>query len=136
MGSAVEQVLVKVKALLLGATDAGLRVERGRADPFAREELPGINIRRGAHQQQPHARGIDHIRITFDLDLECRGADWETQCDALHTQADVLLMSDAELAQMVSGLHCTGTEPDSDGGDDVAGRISAHYSCQLLQRRV
>lgn len=130
-----EDVLQRVRAVLLGVTPAGARVERGRVDPFAVEELPAINVRRGPGSQEAWAQGLDLITLNFDIDMEVRGEDWETQVDALHGQVDAILTTDPTLGGLVRGLRCTGTSPDAEKGDEVAGRLTATYQCQFLQRR-
>ncbi len=133
--SVIEQMLVQVQALLLGATSAGQNVTRGRADPFSREELPAINVRRAPSTHEPQGQGRDRVTAMFDVDIEVRGDDWETQADALHASVDELLTQSPVLAGLVSGLRCISTDAQAEGGDDTAGRITARYQAQLLQRR-
>lgn len=135
MSSKAEQVLELVKVLLLGATGAGQSVWRGRVDPFAQEDLPALNVRRGPTDETAWAQGQDHIALTFDIDVEVRGADWETQADTLHEQVYDLLKGSAPLQALVSGLRRVSTDPTAEAGDDVAGRITARFQCQFLQRR-
>lgn len=135
MATRVEIALEQVKAVLLGATAAGASVERGRVDAFGFDELPAINIRRANTSSEPMARGIDQVIVSFDLDIEVRGADWETQADAIHEEVDGLLTQDALLIEMLSGLRCVSTAADAEGGDDVAGRLTVVYQGKFIQRR-
>lgn len=135
MSSKAEQVLELVKVLLLGATGAGQSVSRGRVDPFAPDELPALNVRRGPTDETAWAQGQDHIALTFDIDVEVRGADWETQADTLQEQVYALLKGSAPLQALVSGLRRISTDPTAESGDGVAGRITARFQCQFLQRR-
>lgn len=135
MHSTPELVLQRVQAVLLGATAAGARVERGRVDPFGVDELPALNVRRGQTSHEPWTQDLDRVTLSFDVDVEVRGADWETEADALHLSVDNLLTNDLTLAGLVRGLRCTATSPDAEKGDDVAGRLTATYQCQLIQRR-
>ena len=135
MATRVEIALEQVKAVLLGATAAGASVERGRVDAFGLDELPAINIRRANTSSEAMARGIDQVIVSFDLDIEVRGADWETQADAIHEEVDGLLTQDALLIEMLSGLRCVSTAADAEGGDDVAGRLTVVYQGKFIQRR-
>lgn len=135
MNSKTEEVLELVKVLLLGATGAGQHVERGRIDPLAPEDLPALIVRRGATDETAWAQGQDHIALTFDIDAEVRGADWETQADTLQEQVYALLKGSAPLQALVSGLRRISTDPTAESGDGVAGRITARFQCQFLQRR-
>jgi hypothetical protein len=133
--SIIEQVLARVQAALLGATAAGARVERGRVDALGLGEVPALIVRRSRTDSTPHARGLDHQLITFEVDIEVRGADWETQADALHVDVDTVLVNDPALAQLAQGLYCTGTDATAEAGDETAGRITARYQAQTLTRR-
>lgn len=135
MATRVEIALEQVKAVLLGATAAADRVERGRVDAFGLDELPAINIRRANTSSEAMARGMDQVIVSFDLDIEVRGVAWETVADAIHEQVDSLLTQDALLAELVSGLRCVSTAADAEGGDDVAGRLTVVYQGKFIQRR-
>lgn len=137
--SAIEIAISQVQAALLGATAAANRVVRGRVDALDRAELPAINIRRARTEHSDHgqsARGfVDRVTVEIELDMEVRGDDWETQADALHVEADAALFANATLASSVRGLRCTSTDASAEGGDEIAGRITARYQFQLLVRR-
>jgi hypothetical protein len=135
MASTVEQLLVQVHASLVGTTAAGTRVTRGRADAFDRAELPALNVRRATTGVEAWADGLDLVTVVFDLDCEVRGEDWETTSDALHLAADTAMQSNAALNAMVRGFRCESTEATGEAGDDVAGRLTARYRAQFLQRR-
>lgn len=134
-GSVHEQVLARVKALLLaGATAAGQRVSRGRVDAFSPDEVPSINVRRSQGEHSAHSAGLDHGAFEFDLDFFVRGDDWETTSDALHMEAHALLAVDAPLAELGQGLRCIRTQPAPEQGDEVLGRLTATYQIRRLVR--
>lgn len=135
MSSVTEQVLVLVKALLLGATSAGQSVDRGRVDPFSTDELPALNVRRGPTDEAAWADGRDHVTLSFDVDAEVRGADWETLADALQEEVYAVLKASTDLNTLVRGLRRVSTDPTAESADGVAGRITARFQCQFLQRR-
>lgn len=134
--SPIELVMAQVRASLLGATDAGTRVERGRPDPFAREELPAINVRRAPSSTEAFGDGVDKVTVLFDVDCEVRGADWETSSDALHGQVEAALQGSTQLKQMLRGLRCISTDPNGEGGDETSGRLTCRYTAYFLQRRL
>lgn len=135
MATRVEIALEQVKAVLLGATAAGTSVERGRVDAFGLDELPAINIRRANTSSEAMARGVDQVIVSFDLDIEVRGAGWETLADSIHEEVDGLLTQDSLLSELLTGLRCVSTAADAEGGDDVAGRLTVVYQGKFLQRR-
>ena len=135
MATKFEIALQRVKAVLLGATAAGARVARGRVDAFGLDELPAINIRRANTSSEAMARGIDQEAASFDIEIQVRGEDWETQADEIHEEVDGLLTRDSQLAELLSGLRCVSTAADAEGGDDVAGRLTVVYQGKFLQRR-
>jgi hypothetical protein len=135
MATRTEQILQRVHAVLMGATAAGSSVHRGLAVALGDDELPGLNVRRGNTNIQALGNGRDAVQAQFVVDIETKGADWETSADALHEAVDALLLADAQLLQLAPGLHCTGTDPDSESADGMRGRISATYLCQFHQSR-
>lgn len=135
MATRFEIALEQVKAVLLGATAAGANVARGRVDAFGLDELPAINVRRANTSSEAMARGIDQETASFDVEIQVRGEDWETQADAIHEEVDGLLTQDALLAEMLTGLRCVSTAADAEGGDDVAGRLTVVYQGKFLKRR-
>ena len=137
--SAIETLLAQIQVALSGATAAGTNVTRGRADAFDRAELPAINVRRSRTEAvdfgMTRGKSVDHTTANFEIDLEVRGEDWETQADALHMQVEEILFASAGVASLARGLACTGTDATAEGGDDTAGRITARYQFQLITYR-
>ena len=133
--SVFELILARVEALLrAGPTAAGPNVFRGRDDAFRADELPALNIRRANTAGEVIGNiGERHVS-EFEIDHLARGAGWETAADALHMQVHALLLADTTLAGKGRGLRCTGTEPQSDSADQLAGRIKARYQMQVLVR--
>lgn len=133
--SVVEQILARVKAALLNATDAAGRVERGRPDAVAIDDQPTLNIRRVGSNEDP--MGDRGGRVLATWDIECLVAvdeDWETASDALHMQAHAVLAADATLAALGRGLRCSGTDAQGDSAERVIGRLTAHYQMQVFIR--
>lgn len=132
--SVIEAVLEQIKTELLGKTGAGVRVFRGREDPFTLEELPAINLFREVGTHEAHARSLEKITAGFRLDLHARGADWETRCDALHVEAHDAMVASTALPNLCVGMRCVSTEPQAEGADRTAGKLSARYQVQILIR--
>lgn len=138
MSTSAEQFLAAAALVITAAVAAyssTVRVDRGRADPLGLDELPAINLRRGPLDLQAWANDLDQATLVFEVDIEVRGDDWETQADALHQLINQALSTSATLASMVRGIRCTGVEPDAEPGDTVAGRFQARYQCQFITRR-
>jgi len=133
--SVAEKILVLVKeALLAGPTTAGPNVFRGRPDPLSAEEMPGINVVRRPTTNDVLGNTGGKVMLTFDLDLNVVGDDWETGVDALHMEADAALQKYAALQAMGRGLRCTGTECQGESADFIYGRMTAHYQIQVFVR--
>jgi hypothetical protein len=133
--SVIENILARVKAALLGATSAGGSVFRGRADAFADDELPGINVRRAASAKDSVGENGARILVAWDIEHHVAVTDnWETAADALHMAVHAVLAADAPLAALGRGLRCTGTDAEGDSADRVVGRLTARYQMQVFIR--
>lgn len=132
--SVVEAILARVAAALTGATTAGPRVYRARQDAFSAAEMPALNILRDTASHTALAMRSDTVQIGFSVAIYARGADWETQADALHMQLHALLFADAALSVLGRGLRCTETNPQDEEGDEVSGRLTARYVMQVMVR--
>lgn len=133
--SVIEQILARVAAALTGTTTAGVNVHRGRADAFADDEIPALNIRRANSSEDAISANGSRIVVMFDIEHHIDDlADWETAADALHMQVHGVLANDAALAVLGHGLRCTGTDAQSDSADRVVGRLIAHYQMQVFTR--
>ena len=133
--SVQENYLARVHTVLqAAATAAATRVDRGRPDAYAPEEVPCINVRRSAGQHSAYGTVADQVVHEFDLDCMVRGDDWETTADSLHMQAHAALLADAPLATLGRGLRCIRTGTSADPGDQTLGRITATYQAQALVR--
>lgn len=135
VASVVEQILARVKAALTNTTDAADRVERGRVDAVAVDDLATLNIRRTSSNDDP--LGDRGGRLTAAWDIECLVAvddAWETAADALHMEVHSVLAADAVLATLGRGLRCSGTDAQGDSAERVIGRLTAHYQMQVFIR--
>ncbi len=134
--SVVEQILARVAAALAGATDAGARVYRGRADAFDTEEIPALNLRRASSSTETVGNNGARMLVEFDIEhiVDDNNAAWETAADALHMQVHGVLANDAPLATLGRGLRCTGTDAQGDSADRVIGRLTASYQMQVFVR--
>lgn len=133
--SVVEQILARVAAALLGATSAADSVYRGRLDALADTELPALNVRRIASQEEVVGSNGARLFVSWELDHHVvASADWETAADALHMEAHLALAADAPLAALGHGLRCTGTDVQGESADRIVGRLTAHYQMQVFVR--
>lgn len=133
--SVIEQILARVAAALTSTTGAGANVFRGRADAFADDEIPALNIRRADSSEESIGATGSRIVARFDIEHHIDDlADWETAVDALHMQVHSLLAADTQLAALGHGLRCIGTDGQSDSADRVVGRLIAHYQMQVFTR--
>lgn len=132
--SVFELILARVASVLLSATAAGVRVYRARDDAFGADEVPAINIRRADTSGDVVGTGGERHVLSFTVACHAAGAAWETEADALHMQAHVLLLADSVLAGKGRGLRCTGSEVQDDSADTPAGRLTARYQIQVFVR--
>lgn len=130
-----EQIVERVRVVLrAAATAAGTRVERDRLDSQATDDMPALNITRGAGAFEPLADRADAHGVEFSVECWAGGAAWATDADALHMQVHAALTADTTLAQLVRSLRCTGTVAQAAGGETPAGHIDAAYRAQTLVR--
>jgi hypothetical protein len=129
--SVVEQILARVKAVLLGTTAAGNNLWRRRPTALDDGDLPAIVILRGRSDDAGGDIGNTIQQLDIDFTLEClvvANEAAETNADALHLQAHQLLMADAQLQQLGKAtLRCTSTETETDAADIEAARLTAQY---------
>lgn len=136
MASVAEQILARIQAALQEADFIPAeRIERSREDAWAEDELPAINITRASSDTQSHANGLERHLLTFDLECLEAGKSWETDADAIHMQAHVVLIADAQLQALGRGLRCTGTEAMGASADIPTARLTAHYQIQFITRQ-
>lgn len=135
MASVEEQILARVQAVLMGATDAEDRVERGRVDAAADGDQAVLNIKRAPDSVEVITDRLSRITVVWDIEHAVAVNDaWETAADALHMQVHAALFADTTLAALGRGLRCTGTDPTGDGADQVIGRLTARYQMQVFIR--
>lgn len=130
--SVVEQILARVAACLVAA---GLAAERGRVDAFGDDELPAINVKRGATEHERLGDHGERLTVNFTLELFVAVADdWETAVDALHMAAHAALVADAPLAALGRGLRCTTSDAQGDSADRELGKLGATYQLHVFVR--
>lgn len=123
MASVVEQILSRILVVL--ESSSAVSVERGREDPFATTELPGIALRRLSTQTNALSLSYDEVKLEFDLDLY---ATTEAAVDSLHAEVHASLAADVTLGQISNNtLFNTGTDSAGDGADSNYYRLTAHY---------
>lgn len=130
--SVFELILARVQSALLAATPAADRVDRARADAYAADELPALNIRR--QDTGGDVIGNNGERHILAFTVECEAAGGETEADALHMAAHAVLMADPLLVSAGRGLRCTGTEIQTAVADYPAARLTARYQIQVFVR--
>lgn len=133
MPSLVEQVLARVAIVIeLAGTEAEERVTRHRLDTPAIDEVPNVNVRRGATAFEPFSTDADALGLDFAVEHWTAGEDWETTADALHLQVHAALIADEQLGLLVRSLRCVGTEAQGAAAEVPLGRITATYRAQAL----
>ena len=125
MPSITEQILARILVVLTDTTSAGPRVERGREDAFAEDEIPAINILRLDTETSPATLNANQIKLNFALELYAAS---ETAVDQLHADAHLLLASDTLINTLTDHtLNNTGTELTAASANYTPNRLTAHY---------
>jgi len=125
MPSITEQILARALVVLTDTTSAGPRVERGREDAFAEDEIPAINILRLDTETSPATLNSTQIKLNFALELYAAS---ETAVDQLHAEAHLLLASDTLINTLTDHtLNNTGTELTAGSASYTPNRLTAHY---------
>jgi hypothetical protein len=131
----IDAILDRVKQTLTDATDAGPRVERSREEPFSKDEVPAIKIRRADSEHPRVGRDLCEITMRWGVECHVRGAQWEKLADALHAQAHAALFADEQLNTLARYLLCATTNCDADPADQTAGRLVAIYEARVTVTR-
>ncbi len=129
--SVAEQILARVKAVLLNATSARRSVRRAPAGSLREADLPAIEIRRGGTEHQAASFENDQVTVGFEIDFLVSAADTEggeTAADALHLEAHALLVADATLETAGKAtLRLASTSGEPDQGETAFYRLTARY---------
>lgn len=129
----VEQILDRVVQALDQAGLVATPVLRDMPDAVAADELPCIGVSRGACEFESFAAGVLRGLVPIRLRLMLAGADREAALDALHQQIHGVLLGDAALNALGSGLRLVSTEePMPAAGDPPASEMSVSYQIHIL----
>lgn len=135
MASVIEQILVAAADGLIAAGLADGRVERGRTDAWGEDELPGINIRRGASESRTLGQRLEQTTLSFEVEhLVADVVGWESAGDALHLASHPILFGNAQIASLARGFICTGTEAVGASADFTCGKLIARYQLTFVTR--
>lgn len=133
--SAVQQILARIGAALLGATPAGARVDADRVDAYSRDEMPALNVVRLDPEYRAAGHDIDEITVRAAIQCYVRGAAWRADADALHMAVHAALFADAVLHTPARALRCVSSTVQADPGDLAAGVLIAEYTARVIVAR-
>lgn len=131
----IDALLDRVALTLTGATDAGARVSRSREEPYSRDEVPAIKVRRSSTEHPRVGRDLCEITMRWGIECHVRGENWEKLADELHAQAHAALFADAELNTIARYLLCASTDCQADAADLAAGVLVAIYEARITVTR-
>lgn len=128
-----ETILLAVMAAVTGATPAGNRVYRSRAEAFARDELPAIVVKPGGETPQHIATGLTQRGFDVHLEFHARGTPADQIVDPLIAAAHKVLMADQTLGGAVARLIEKEThEPEFAEADETAVHIAVTYTATYM----
>lgn len=124
-----EAILAAIETTLNGATDAGTRVYRSRAEAFARNEAPAILIEPTTDATQDPPVSICHIDWTlpFDVAVYTRGAVPETLAAPIVVDVHALLMADRTFGGLAMDIWPTTVQHQREQADATAGWTVCSY---------
>lgn len=131
----IDALLDRVAQTLTGATLAGDKVSRSREEPYSRDEVPAIKVRRASSEHPRVGRDLCEISMRWGVECHVRGENWEKLADELHAAAHAALFADAELNTMARYLLCVTTDCQADAADLSAGVLVAIYEARITVSR-
>ena len=132
MKSQALSVIERVERVLTNSTDAGEQVFVHLESALEREESPAIVIELVSEDPSPWANGFLLNQLKFRLLFVARDNNWQTKLSTLRTQAHALLCADADLNQLLSGLHRERMEVQSSSADLPVSLMSQIYAGQYV----
>lgn len=141
MPSRAESIAARVAAALAGATDAGARVYRDRADAFSREESPAILVELVDEDTTLLGGGLggrfgaqEESTLRLAVIVVVRGATWQTVADAVRCQAHALLVADATLQALMASWRRDRCEWKAASADQAFAYCAQIYAAKFLSR--
>ena len=129
-----EQIQVRMLAILLGATDAGVNVSRSPETFLTRGTLLAIGIFPGPEKDSAFADAADEHELTINIDVFARGDPWGSAADVVVTQAHRLLLADAPLKSLLTRIRRVSRTPSDEEPDKTAGVVQLEYQIRYLTR--
>lgn len=134
MSSLREQILSRVQAALLNATPAAASVLRAREISLTRNIVPAIVLMAGTNDVTRMATQVDKNAFTLKAEIFVRGDVWETLADAIDVPMHQILMTDSQLAALISDIRRTGEEFEGQEADRTAGLLTVSYRVTWLSQ--
>ena len=132
MTSIRSSLLATAVAALKAANVVDGSIYRGREQPFAREEMPAINVSAYDEQPTPFSKRVDQVKFVFKFEIYVRGDPWDVSADEIASQASIALMNAPDVIALCDDLRHAGTSWDSSNADLTAGKLTQRYRATFL----
>lgn len=108
------EIKAKAKAILLGKTTAGEKVDAGRFVPFGDEDIPFIAIYTGIELSERYDTVSEKRTLDLYIEAVTNGKDAESKMDILTNQIEHEMVQDETMGQLVHEVVLEKTEPGYD----------------------
>ena len=126
--SVCQQVIDRMLAALVNATEAGDRVFDSREAAFARDEMPSIAITApDTEETQIFGQGVDQNTALVTVDVIVRDDVWRPVADRIAVAVHRILQRDSQLQALVVTIRKDGRKWASAEADQTAGIDSITY---------
>jgi hypothetical protein len=125
MPSITQQIVGRFAAALSSATS--LQTYHRRVVPFAREEMPCINVKEDRETKRAMGRAVDEAELTVNVSIHERGDAWPDAADAIAITVHRCLTSGQQLRDLVSSIRHTGSDWEDHDADQTAGCLTLEY---------
>jgi hypothetical protein len=125
------QAITRVQALLAGGlTGIPGGVTLDRASAFKKDQAPAVVIEIDSEDAAPLHNDGERVTLNFSVVFFARQDNWQTTLDQLRVASHSLLIADAALSELVSGLRRTNASWDWDAAEGTAAEHVQRYTCQ------
>jgi hypothetical protein len=127
-----EQILVRMLAVLLNSTSAGTNVYRSLEVAITPDITPAIVIIPEEESDSVFSASADLHDYMVNVEISARGDPWDISANKVAGELHKVLMSDAQLAALVTRIRKTSSKWEGEEADKTAGVLSMKYRITYL----
>lgn len=132
MNSICDQIVARAVVVLTGTLPNAIPVYRSREDALDRGDVPAAAVSPADEETQPFSDLLDESHFNLHVEIIVRGDPWDSLADPYRVAAHGLLLGDATLAGLCSGIRRIGAKWEAHEADKTAGILTQTYRVKYL----